>query len=131
MIYNNVSLSSCEVESVCDYLSNPNGIIEIHDNAPGCNSQEEVEEACQADIQENYSQADISIYPNPAQNELYISGKDGVRINEVNIYNTIGEIVLHKEGIIQYLDVSQLQRGMYIIEVINDKSKIRTKLIIN
>ena len=42
----NYSLSSCEVESICDYLVIPNGNIYIYNNAPGCNSQQEVEEAC-------------------------------------------------------------------------------------
>ncbi|MCD4730087.1 MAG: T9SS type A sorting domain-containing protein, partial [Bacteroidales bacterium] len=46
-IYDNFSLSTCEVHSVCDYLINPTGTVEIHDNSPGCNSQEEVEEACE------------------------------------------------------------------------------------
>ena len=42
----NPLLSVCDVESICNYLAAPNGTIEIHDNAPGCNSQMEVEEAC-------------------------------------------------------------------------------------
>jgi len=45
-ISGNSSLSTCEVKSVCDYLAAPNGNVYIHDNAPGCNTQEEVEEAC-------------------------------------------------------------------------------------
>ncbi len=45
-IHNNSYLSTCEVFSICSYLSSPNGTIDIHDNAPGCNSQEEVEDAC-------------------------------------------------------------------------------------
>jgi len=46
IIYENSSLSTCEVYSVCSYLVNPNGTIDIHDNAPGCNSQAEVEDIC-------------------------------------------------------------------------------------
>jgi len=45
-IRDNISLSACEVESICDYLINPSGEIEIHDNATGCNSISEVEDAC-------------------------------------------------------------------------------------
>ncbi|MBC8489933.1 MAG: T9SS type A sorting domain-containing protein [Bacteroidetes bacterium] len=45
-IVNNDTLSTCEVQSICDYLTAPGGTIEIHDNATGCNSPEEVEEAC-------------------------------------------------------------------------------------
>jgi len=34
-IWDNNYLSSCEVQSVCNYLASPNGIIEIYDTAPG------------------------------------------------------------------------------------------------
>ncbi len=37
-ITNNNSLSTCEVQSVCDYLANPSAEVSIQENAPGCNS---------------------------------------------------------------------------------------------
>jgi photosystem II stability/assembly factor-like uncharacterized protein len=43
----NSSLSTCEVQSICAYLAAPNAYIAISDNAPGCNSPEEVEAACE------------------------------------------------------------------------------------
>ena len=42
----NTLLSTCAIQSICDYLVSPNGTIEIRYNSPGCNSQQEVEEAC-------------------------------------------------------------------------------------
>ena len=45
-IQNNPSLNNCAVQSICDYLVTPNGTIEIENNAPGCNSPSEVQEAC-------------------------------------------------------------------------------------
>ena len=45
-IYYNLSLSECDVQSICDYLASPNGTIEIYSNASGCNSEEEIEIAC-------------------------------------------------------------------------------------
>ena len=48
LIYDNISLSLCEVQSICDYLVNPSGDLEIYNNAPGCNNPEEVEEACES-----------------------------------------------------------------------------------
>ncbi len=37
-IYENDSLITCDVESVCNYMNLPWANAEIHDNAPGCNS---------------------------------------------------------------------------------------------
>jgi predicted GH43/DUF377 family glycosyl hydrolase len=45
-IDNNPLLSYCNVQSVCDFLSAPGGEVSIYDNAPGCNSNEEVLETC-------------------------------------------------------------------------------------
>ena len=47
-IFDNIVLSKCEVESICNYLVKPSGIIAIFNNAPGCNSQEEVEALCES-----------------------------------------------------------------------------------
>jgi len=45
-IYNNYSLSTCEAQSICDYLAMPDAVVYINNNAPGCDSEEEVEAAC-------------------------------------------------------------------------------------
>lgn len=46
-IKNNLSLSSCEVKSVCDFLAVPNAAVTILFNAPGCGHENEVIEACE------------------------------------------------------------------------------------
>ncbi len=129
-IHSNPSLSTCEVQSICDYLASPNGFIKINDNATGCNSQEEVESACGVGIPNINAESKISIYPNPTEKEIFISGKNGIIINEVNIYNQIGQKVIHKKTIVNSIDVSMLRQGMYIIELVTDNSRIREKLII-
>jgi len=45
-IYNNLNLSECDVQSICDFLDLPDKIKEIHHNMTGCNSEIEVEDAC-------------------------------------------------------------------------------------
>ena len=45
-ILENPSLSTCDIISICSYLFNPNGTIDIQNNASGCNSQDEVEAVC-------------------------------------------------------------------------------------
>jgi len=128
-IYQNISLSTCEVQSVCDYLISPIGTIEIHDNTTGCNSPEEVEEACTVSVESIYPEEEISIFPNPANRELTISIKDGT-IEEVNIYNLTGQKVIHEKPANNILDISKLQQGMYIIEVVSGQKRIREKLMV-
>jgi hypothetical protein len=94
-IADNISLSTCEVQSICDYLASPNGTIEIHDNAPGCNSQEEVEEACETvSIDEVSIAGDITLSPNPFTTSTTLSYElNQPEIVYLNVYNHLGQIV--------------------------------------
>jgi hypothetical protein len=130
-IYDNPLLSDCAIESICEYITYPSGMVLIKENASGCNWYDEVEDACPLDVPNHLSPSNINIYPNPVQNYLFISGQAMNEIKEIIIYNSIGELVLQIEGATQYMDVSNLQKGIYLVEVNVDKTKIRTKLIIN
>ncbi|RLD50962.1 MAG: hypothetical protein DRJ05_18940, partial [Bacteroidetes bacterium] len=129
----NSFLASCEVQSICDFLASPNGTIEIYGNAPGCNSIEEIDSLCNImDIHEFTTKNEVMVFPNPTKNEIFISGKDGAIIKGVNIYNQIGQRVIHKKGKTNTIDVSMLQKGMYIIEIEIeiDNRRLRSKLMI-
>ena len=73
-IYNNPLLSNCAVASICNYLASPNGTIEIYDNAPGCNSQQEVEDACDTitSVSEIKLNETFTISPNPLNSTTLI-----------------------------------------------------------
>jgi len=72
IIYNN-SLSTCEVQSLCDYLVSPYGSVNIYNNAPGCNSQEEVEAACEfVSVDELQISDKLLISPNPFSGQTII-----------------------------------------------------------
>ncbi len=89
-----------------------------------------MEEACGVGIPDIILNSEFSVYPNPAEKEIYISGNNKEIIKEVNIYNQIGQKVLHKTGITNTLDVSMLKQGIYVIEMVSKERKIREKLII-
>ena len=129
-IYYNTLLSTCEVQSVCDYIVSPNGTIVIHDNATGCNTQEEVEAACGVWVPDFNFESGISIYPNPAKDILIISNDEGITIEEVVIYNQIGKKVFEEVLVNNTLDVTNLPRGMYVVELKSREWKVRKKLIV-
>jgi len=129
-IVDNDLLAECDVESICNYLANPSGSVVIESNATGCNTQEEVYIACGLGVPSIDIESEISIYPNPANDKLSFSSEPGFRIDEVTIYNQIGQKVIHREGSINTIDVSNLEKGMYIGEVVSNGLKFRMKLII-
>jgi hypothetical protein len=128
-IVDNSTLSECDVQSICDYLASPNGTVEISNNATGCNSPEEVEVACLVGIDE-LSDVSFTLYPNPASNELFITSENNIPINEIIIFNQLGQNVLHQYMVNNSIDVSMLQSGIYVIELVSGSSKYRKKLII-
>jgi S-formylglutathione hydrolase FrmB len=130
-IAGNQSLSTCEINMICDYLTNPTGDVTIEGNASGCNSQEEVEEACEAvDIYEQTQANEISIYPNPAKTIIIITPPDDFTIKEICFYNQLGQKVLKKTKGTNMVDISMLDRGLYFVEILTDRFKIREKLLI-
>jgi hypothetical protein len=65
-IYNNRLLSECSIKSICDYLAKPDAMVNIHDNLTGCDSEEQVKEACEASsVNENPFSNSVHIQPNP------------------------------------------------------------------
>jgi len=71
----NISLSNCDVQSICDYLASPNGTIFIAGNAPGCNNQQEVQEDCDSItfIGELIPKNSFIISPNPLESNTLIT----------------------------------------------------------
>ena len=130
-IRNNSSLASCEVESVCDYLASPVGTIDISNNASGCDSSAEVIEACAtAGTGLMVSGRDISIYPNPAKDVIYISYRNEREINELKLYNHLGQLVFRKYRQVNSINTLHFQPGLYFLEIVSGQKHIRWKIVI-
>jgi hypothetical protein len=127
---NNISLSTCDVKSICDYLAAPGGIVEILNNASGCNSPDEVKAACTFSVELVGLDNEISIFPNPADKTLTIAAKNGVVLKEAVIYNQTGQKVLQCKPLNSTLDISKLRPGMYIVELLTGKGQVREKLMV-
>ncbi|MCK9401631.1 MAG: T9SS type A sorting domain-containing protein [Bacteroidales bacterium] len=119
----NSNLSTCDVESVCDYLADPNGNVFIFGNAAGCNSVEEVENECTAGINVNKLLGNpIYIHPNPASTQIIVE--------TLLVQNSCHYILsdLNGQPLIQgqlspsktIVDISELVTGIYYLKVTNN-----------
>ena len=127
-IVGNDTLSTCDILSICEYLAAPNGTIEIHNNATGCNSQEEVLAACSVGLDEpavSGRQSAVNIHPNPASTTITISAPTTPEKNTfMTIFNLNGQALLScqiTEPIIN-VDVSGLSQGVYFVKVANERT---------
>jgi hypothetical protein len=72
----------------------------------------------------------LNIYPNPSDRLVTISVNNGAATGKVTIYNQIGKDVYRGIPNENTIDVSNLQSGIYIVEVSYDQSRFRGKLIV-
>jgi hypothetical protein len=129
-IENNANLTDCAIKSICEIIANPNDTIMISNNATGCNSQDEVKDACNKfSISDLYSDPFVSVYPNPVENELTIQSRNGVMVTDLIIYNQFGQKEMYVESVHNSIDVSGLHPGFYIFELIVGDKSIRKGLI--
>jgi len=100
-IIDNPLLSQCNISNICQYLLAPGGTVEIYNNAPGCNSPEELEEAClYISVPEYDPQTEFTISPNPFGSSVLV---------EYALYQS-------SQVIVQILDLS----GREILGLVNE-----------
>jgi surface protein len=75
---------------------------------------------------DDQKQLDISIYPNPTNDKLFIQGLSSS--SKVSIYNVLGKLVL-SQTISKEIDVNNLQSGIYIIKIADEQKEIVRKFI--
>jgi hypothetical protein len=123
-IMHNLSLSTCDVQSICEYLAVPNGTIAIIDNAPGCNSPVEVQVACAITTVEEFITGNgIAIIPNPSNYKITISSTSIIGSTTLTIFNVSGEKVMERQlnDNETQIDISALPRGVYFVRLQNEK----------
>jgi Leucine-rich repeat (LRR) protein len=74
----------------------------------------------------NYTYDSISFYPNPVENGiLHLEYNSELKVETLQIYNTLGELVITKHNNYQTIDISMLKSGIYFL-----KFKTKEKLVI-
>ena len=99
---------------------------QFSDNAPLSESNKPVWGTCSAASVDDQNQLDISIYPNPSSDIVYIEG-NYTKLKAV-VYDIPGKQVINK-SITNHIDISQLDKGVYILQL-SDGVKLTTQRIL-
>ncbi|MFR9166797.1 MAG: T9SS type A sorting domain-containing protein [Dysgonomonas sp.] len=70
----------------------------------------------------------IKIYPNPAKEVLYVDSPE--TISDLNIFTISGAKIKNVKGNANPINISDLKKGIYILEAISDKTSYKEKIII-
>ena len=61
---------------------------------------------------------------------LTISNSECKQINNISLFNQLGQIVLFEQNKFENIDISKLEQGIYIMEIVtNDKKTFRKKIV--
>jgi hypothetical protein len=128
-IFENYFLSTCEIQSICDYLINPNGVAYIHNNASGCNTLYDVQNACEGiGVEFITSESALSFYPNPASTNITIStpAKGSLSILNLNGQQVITRQITEPKT---QFNISALPSGVYVVKLVGEKGVQVGKII--
>lgn len=80
---------------------------------------------------DEYITSQFKIYPNPATSMLTINNGSDLAINEVEIVNTLGEVVKNESvnSIHAQIDVQSLTRGVYFLNIKTESGKVIKKFL--
>lgn len=123
-ILGNSSLSICDVQSVCDFISVPIGHYNFQDNATGCNDSAEVKAACGVGlIESNTAEQLFSIHPNPASGQITVETSSSTSKYQISIFNLNSQEVIHQQMTEPHtvIDISNLPAGVYFMRLTGER----------
>jgi len=70
-------------------------------------------------IIDNVNASRLTIFPNPATNDLFI--KSDLQINKVEIYSLSGILLMQENFFTEKISVSSLPKGIFLLKVYTEK----------
>ncbi|WP_299113728.1 T9SS type A sorting domain-containing protein [uncultured Winogradskyella sp.] len=80
-------------------------------------------------IDDNTIETQFRVYPNPVKDKLYLSGSALEQEYTVSLFDVLGKRVVTQKDV-NYIDVSQLRRGVYFLKIRIDDTTLKKKIII-
>jgi hypothetical protein len=71
----------------------------------------------------------FSIYPNPAQESLFVDNNSNSEIISIKIFDVLGRLVLQEKEQFHQLNISSLESGVLFVEILTDVRKVIKKVI--
>jgi len=78
----------------------------------------------------NLSEAGISLYPNPVENELNIVNSNNIKISKLSLIDISGKQVAELPTNREVLDLSQFEAGMYILSIQSGNQYYKAQILI-
>ena len=114
-LQDNPSLSDCAAHCICEHLFS-GSTNNISGNLSGCNTREEIVEACLVGTEGTEKEREIILTPNPTQGLMEIIGLQ-TEDYSIRLINLMGKVVRKSVGSTPLLDLYDLEPGIYIVSI--------------
>lgn len=100
-------------------------------SATGCEKISECMDVIVSKTEDVKMKENIMIFPNPAVNILHVINLSGINIHLISVINSTGrEVMTIHSPVENYLDISDLNSGMYFVIIQLDSIRIPYKIIV-
>lgn len=123
-----LNLSTCNVESICTFLSN-GGDADISGNATGCQTEQQILDLCVLGTNTFNLDSSISVHPNPLKDWLFIETSNGVEIINISIFDVSGKLIKEEAHNADSINVANLAQGLYFINIKTNQGQYIQKLV--
>ncbi len=113
-IVGNENLSECAIDAICDFLA-AGGPTVIKANASGCDSKEEVMQACGLTSTEETIRQHLRISPNPTNGQITLDSP--YPIQSVRIFDATGQLKMENPNANTHFDLSCFGPGLYLVRM--------------
>jgi hypothetical protein len=79
----------------------------------------------------NVNNDELTVYPNPSNGQATILNKGGLKLEKIEVYNVLGQVVYRSKADSKdkhVINLSNIASGIYTIEVYTDKGTVARKL---
>ena len=80
-------------------------------------------------INELNNKSEISLFPNPSQDQININFGNVKNIESIKIFTTTGKLVFETTEQIQQLDITLFDSGLYLLQISDGKREIHKKFV--
>jgi len=79
------------------------------------------------------SEGNLSIFPNPSAGYVNVRTTNGEMLLQINVYSLTGQVLYHEKlgrAVNERLIDLKLSKGVYLLEVVTETSRINKQLIL-
>ena len=77
---------------------------------------------------DSFVQTNFIVYPNPSSAFVTIQLNEGLQLEEVNVYSTLGQLIKTERNTV--ISVNELSKGSYFIQVITNQGKATKTIVV-